>query len=133
MLNNKKLINYLIVRENNVNSYLKNFDITKDDFNSLFINNKDELIRYYDEAYNRAVTKVMDDEYVVITFDNLDRINEFLNEDGKITASDYVIIKDYIMGDTQLSDTQKIKADYNGDGKVTASDYVLIKDKLMGD
>ena len=36
MLNNKKLINYLIVRENNVNSYLKNFDITKDDFNSLF-------------------------------------------------------------------------------------------------
>ena len=56
-----------------------------------------------------------------------------VNEDGKITASDYVIIKDYIMGDTQLSDTQKIKADYNGDGKVTASDYVLIKDKLMGD
>lgn len=84
MLNNKKLINYLIVRENNVNSYLKNFDITKDDFNSLFINNKDELARYYDEAYNRAATKVMDDEYVGITFDNLDRINEFLNEDGKI-------------------------------------------------
>ena len=84
MLNNKKLINYLIVHENNVNSYLKNFDITKDDFNSLFINNKDELARYYDEAYNRAVTKVMDDEYVGITFDNLDRINEFLNEDGKI-------------------------------------------------
>lgn len=56
-----------------------------------------------------------------------------VNGDGKITASDYVIIKDYIMGDTQLSDTQKIKADYNGDGKVTASDYVLIKDKLMGD
>ena len=26
----------------------------------------------------------MDDEYVGITFDNLDRINEFLNEDGKI-------------------------------------------------
>ena len=50
----------------------------------LFINNKDELTRYYDEAYNRAVTKVMDDEYVGITFDNLDRINEFLNEDGKI-------------------------------------------------
>ena len=84
MLNNKKLINYLIVRENNVNSYLKNFDITKDDFNSLFINNKDELTRYYDESYNREVTKVMDDEYVGITFDNLDRINEFLNEDGKI-------------------------------------------------
>ena len=75
MLNNKKLINYLIVRENNVNSYLKNFDITKDDFNSLFINNKDELARYYDEAYNRAVTKVMDDEYVGITFDNLEKIN----------------------------------------------------------
>lgn len=84
MLKNQKLISYLIVHENKINTYLNNFDITKDDFNSLFINNKDELTRYYDEAYNRAVTKVMDDEYVGITFDNLDRINEFLNEDGKI-------------------------------------------------
>mgnify|MGYP001419046360 CR=1 FL=1 len=80
MLNNKKLINYLIVRENNVNSYLKNFDITKDDFNSLFINNKDELTRYYGEAYNRAVTKVMDDEYVGITFDNLEKINTLIKK-----------------------------------------------------
>ena len=87
MLNNKKLINYLIVRENNVNSYLKNFDITKDDFNSLFINNKDELTRYYDEAYNHAVKLVMDDEYVGITFDNLDKIKEFLEEQNGKTKS----------------------------------------------
>ena len=59
---------------------MKNFDITKDDFNSLFINNKDELTRYYDEAYNRAVTKVMDDEYVGITFDNLEKINTLIKK-----------------------------------------------------
>lgn len=56
-----------------------------------------------------------------------------VNGDEKITASDYIIIKDYIMGDIQLNDTEKTRADFNGDGKITASDYALIKDKLMGE
>lgn len=80
MLKNSKLINYLVVHESNNNKYLDNFDITKDNFNSLFISNKDELKRYYDKEYNYAVTKVMDDEYVGITFDNLDTIKDFLEE-----------------------------------------------------
>lgn len=80
MLKNSKLINYLVVHEANNNKYLDNFDITKDNFNSLFISNKDELKRYYDKEYNHAVTKVMDDEYVGITFDNLDTIKDFLEE-----------------------------------------------------
>ena len=80
MSNNQKLMSYLIVREKKISTYLNNFDIAKDVFNPLFVNNKDELTRYYEEQYNRAVTKVMDDEYVGITFDNLDMIKDFLEE-----------------------------------------------------
>lgn len=83
MLKNQKLISYLIVHENKINTYLNNFDITKDDFNPLLISSKDELIKYYDREYNLALTKVMDDEYVGITFNNLDKINEVLEENGK--------------------------------------------------
>ena len=66
-------------------NYLKNFIISKEIFNiNIKPNNIDILKRYYDDNYKKASILVMDDEYVGITFDNLDRINEFLNEDGKI-------------------------------------------------
>lgn len=54
-----------------------------------------------------------------------------VNEDGKITSSDYVLIKNYIMGSIVLNDAQKKYADYNEDGKITSSDYVLIKNYIM--
>ena len=54
-----------------------------------------------------------------------------VNGDGKITSSDYVLIKNYIMGTRNLSDNEKNYADYNGDGKITSSDYVLIKNYIM--
>ena len=57
--------------------------------------------------------------------------NGDVNKDGTITSSDYVLIKDYIMGTVNLDDEAKGLADYNGDGKITASDYVLIKDYIM--
>ena len=50
---------------------------------------------------------------------------------GKITSSDYVLIKNYIMGTGTLSEEAKKCADYNGDGKITSSDYVLIKNYIM--
>ena len=66
-------------------NYLKNFIISKEIFNiNIKPRNIDILKRYYDYNYKKASILVMDDEYVGITFDNLDRINEFLNEDGKI-------------------------------------------------
>lgn len=54
-----------------------------------------------------------------------------VNRDGKITSSDYVLIKNHIMGTNILSEEAKIYADYNGDGKITSSDYVLIKNYIM--
>ena len=54
-----------------------------------------------------------------------------VNGDGKITSSDYVLIKNHIMGTSILNDTGKQAADYNADGSITSSDYVLIKNYIM--
>lgn len=62
---------------------------------------------------------------------NINIIKGDVNEDGKITSSDYVLIKNHIMGIRNLSEQAKEYADYNQDGKVTSSDYVLIKNYIM--
>ena len=54
-----------------------------------------------------------------------------VNGDGKITASDYMTIKNHIMDIKKLSDQEKLYADANKDGKVTASDYMTIKNHIM--
>lgn len=51
--------------------------------------------------------------------------------DGQIKASDYVLIKNSIMGTKTLSGAYAKAADVNKDGKVKASDYVLIKNSIM--
>ena len=54
------------------------------------------------------------------------------NGDGKSSAGDYVLIKNYIMKSTGLDSlAKKSAADVNGDGKVSAGDYVLIKNYIM--
>ena len=55
-----------------------------------------------------------------------------VNGDGKISATDYVLIKRHIMQTKLLEDeTQKLAADVNGDGRISATDYVLIKKMIM--
>lgn len=52
--------------------------------------------------------------------------------DGKVTAADYVIIKNYIMENRGLETAEAKKAaDVNKDEKITAADYVLIKNHIM--
>lgn len=55
-----------------------------------------------------------------------------VNGDGKISSSDYVNIKNNIMGSVSLNNVKKLGADVNKDGKVSSSDYVLIKNHIMG-
>ena len=55
-----------------------------------------------------------------------------VNNDENITASDYVLIKNHIIGTSTLEGTAKIAADVNKDGTISASDYVLIKNYIMG-
>ncbi len=55
-----------------------------------------------------------------------------VNGDGQIKASDYMKIKNYIMGSTDLSGTEQVAADANNDGAIKASDYMKIKNYIMG-
>ena len=55
-----------------------------------------------------------------------------VNGDGEIKATDYMTIKNYIMGTKNLSDVQKDAADVNQDGNIKATDYMTIKNYIMG-
>lgn len=67
---------------------------------------------------------IVEDKYTVVKKGDC-------NGDGKITSSDYVLIKNNIMGVSNLIGANKYASDYNGDGNVTSSDYVLIKNYIM--
>ena len=55
-----------------------------------------------------------------------------VNNDGKISPTDYVLIKNHIMNIKVLqSDIEKKAADVNKDGKISPTDYVLIKNHIM--
>ena len=54
-----------------------------------------------------------------------------VNGDGKIAATDYVLIKNHIMDVKKLNDFEKLCADFNRDNKVLATDYVAIKNHIM--
>ncbi len=53
--------------------------------------------------------------------------------DGKLGATDYVKIKNYIMekSGSELSTPASIAADVDGDGNIKATDYVRIKNSIM--
>jgi len=55
-----------------------------------------------------------------------------VNEDGKIKASDAVLVLKYVAGNIELTDSQKLAADTSKDGKVKASDAVLILKYVAG-
>lgn len=52
--------------------------------------------------------------------------------DGKIKASDYLKIKNTIMGTATLSGAYQEAADVDRNGKIKASDYLRIKNTIMG-
>ena len=55
-----------------------------------------------------------------------------VNGDGKIKATDYVLIKNKIMGSITLSGAYLEAADVDHNGQVKATDYVKIKNMIMG-
>ena len=73
-----------------------------------------------------AKIKIKDKEYSLVMIGDI-------NGDGKIKASDYVLIKNFIMTPetSKLNDLQKKAADINKDSSIKASDYVLIKNYIM--
>jgi len=71
------------VNENVLLDYLKNFDIARDLFDKSVVksNNDRALIkRYYDSKRENADRLVIEDEFVGITYKNLDTIDNLLEE-----------------------------------------------------
>lgn len=54
-----------------------------------------------------------------------------INQDGKITAADYVLIKNHIMETGRISSNLLNAADVSRDNNVSAKDYILIKNHIM--
>ncbi len=55
-----------------------------------------------------------------------------VNGDGLIYATDYVSIKNHIMGKSNLKGAYLLAADVNNDGVIYATDYVKLKNYIMG-
>ena len=55
-----------------------------------------------------------------------------VNGDGMIKATDYVLIKNQIMGNSTLQGPYKEAADVDKNGMIKATDYVKIKNQIMG-
>ena len=53
-----------------------------------------------------------------------------LNGDGKITAVDLSMMKQYMVGQIDQRKICPRNADMNGDGKITATDYSILRNKL---
>lgn len=71
------------ISDNELLNYLKNFDIARDLFDKSVVksNNDRALIkRYYDSKRENADRLVIEDEFVGITYKNLDTIDNLLEE-----------------------------------------------------
>ena len=64
-------------------------------------------------------------EYSIIIYGDV-------NGDGKISPSDYVKVKNSILGKEELYDIYISSADVNKNGEITPSDYVKIKNWILG-
>lgn len=69
--------------------------------------------------------KINGKEYVVVVLGDT-------NGDGEIKATDYMKLKNFIIGKTTLSAEEKKAADVNNDGDVKATDYMKIKNHITG-
>ena len=55
-----------------------------------------------------------------------------VNRDAKISALDYIAIKNHIMDSAKVKDAKAlIAADVNSDNKISALDYIAIKNAIM--
>ena len=71
-----------------------------------------------------AKIKIEDKEYNLVMLGDV-------NGDGEVKSKDYMMIKNYIMGTLEMSETEKKAADVNGDGNITPADYVKVKNHIM--
>ena len=77
-----------------------------------------------------SVTNIYNGDELVVSFTNIVRGD--VNGDGKISALDYVKIKNHIMGTNLITGyVYRSAADANSDNAISALDYVRIKNIIM--
>ena len=129
--------NYININENNV--------FAEPDSNNNIVTEPNTTVNKLKEKYSNAI--IVDKNGNEITGDTLvgtgakikiDGIETYTivklgdaNGDGKITPSDYVKVKNRIMGVTSLGEEFQKGADVNRDGNITPADYVKIKNHIM--
>ena len=67
----------------------------------------------------------INDTYTVVVLGDV-------NGDGEVKSTDYMAIKNVIMGTKELTDIAKVAADVNNDGNIKSTDYMKIKNYIMG-
>ena len=55
-----------------------------------------------------------------------------VNLDGKVTPTDYLLLKRQLVVEDCLTEAGKQRADINGDGALTPTDYLLLKRMILG-
>ena len=130
LLNNKLKIN---------DNYLSGISIntSQDTFESNLKKENSNISVVFEKNSNNNSNNLASGDKITIKLDGETKEYEVViygdvNGDGSIKASDYVLVKNYIMGTNILQNAYLKAADVNKDGNVKASDYVLIKNHIMG-
>lgn len=111
-----------------------------DKFISGFTNEFEVVV--FDANGNKKTTGELATGYIVKLFDNANNeldsaviaVSGDVNCDGKITVTDFVMVKSHLLQISQISaDAIYIAADLNGDGNVSVTDFVLVKQLLLSE
>ena len=133
------------LREDTINNQISKIepDTKTSDLLNKITYNKDS----YDVVVKNINGEVISDDTLVgtgttinlVTKDTKDIIRTYtviiygdVNGDGEISPSDYVKVKNNILGIESLNDLYKISGDVNNDEQISPSDYVKIKNKILG-
>lgn len=54
-----------------------------------------------------------------------------VNGDGKVSSSDYILIRKHILGQSTLTGNNKTRADVNSDNKINSLDYIKVKKMIL--
>ncbi|MBE5818894.1 MAG: hypothetical protein E7312_07565 [Clostridiales bacterium] len=91
---------------------------------------------------NKITAGALATGYTVKLFDNEDNeldsaviaVSGDVNCDGKITVTDFVMVKSHLLEASQIpDDARRIAADLNGDGNISVTDFVLVKQLLLSE
>lgn len=124
IVNGEYVSGFLIgTSQNDVINRIKNVDSNLDVTITKNSNNKSNNIATGDKIIIRKNNQTK--SYIVVLYGDV-------NGDSQIKATDYMQIKNHIMGTSKLSGVNLSAADVNKDNNVKATDYMQIKNHIMG-